>query len=168
MPGPLDITPPVPVVALPSIPFGGSLITRYNGIALAGFGVPAIVAFASALAQTAANASVASYAVPAAADGSFEVSFVLSINSGATFSFQVECAYTDSASNARVQTMGAFTVGGAAVVWTFTNAAGNVEHQGIVTNIRVKAGTTITIRTQAAGTYTAVNYNIEGVIKQVG
>jgi hypothetical protein len=33
--------------------------------------------------------------------------------------------------------------------------------------VRAKAGTTITVRTSAGGTYTTVTYNVEGCIKQI-
>lgn len=133
----------------------------------AGFGVPSVFAVGRATGQTAANSSVAAHTVAATADGTFEISFNLLITTSTTHSFQVECAYTDEGNSARVQTMGAFGVGGAAVSWTFADTGGAIAYQGIVTHIRCKAGTTITIRTSAGGTYTTVVYNIEGVIKQI-
>ena len=49
---------------------------------------------------------------------------------------------------------------------SITNTNGAVPYEGVPFHIRAKAATSITVRTQAAGVYTSVVYNAEGIIKQ--
>jgi hypothetical protein len=146
-----------------------ALWTLVNG-ALKPRNAPAIVAYGRALAQAAANASVATFTV-GSADGSFEVSYNLLVTAtSGTTAFTVECAYTDEASGARVlslDSVGSGSAGGVQYTVSIVNASGTIAYAGRAALIRAKAGTSITIRTQAAGTYTTVTYNIEGLIKQV-
>jgi hypothetical protein len=58
-------------------------------------------------------------------------------------------------------------VAGSAIVTSVANANGAVPYMGITMHLRAKASTTITVRTQAAGTYTTVTYNVEGLIRQI-
>jgi hypothetical protein len=147
--------------------FGG-LIKQVNGINTAGWGVPAIYGAGRATAQNAANASVATYTV-GGSDGSFEVSANVLVTTATTHNFTVECAYTDEGNTARVITMNFMLVGGGTTNFTtaIINTNGAVPYHGIPLHIRAKASTAITIRTQAAGTYTTVVYNVEGVIVQL-
>lgn len=116
------------------------------------------------VAQTAAVASVATYTL-GATDASFEVSMNALITSSTLFNFTCECAYTDEGNTARVLTLSFCNLAGAFVT-AITNAAGAVPYEGVPLHIRCKASTAITLRTQAAGTYTTVTFNVEGVIKQ--
>lgn len=139
--------------------------TSYNGVATAGWGVPAIQASARFTAQVAAKASVATYTV-GAADGSFEVSCNVLVTTSTTHSFGVSVAYTDEGNTARTifldfASSAGFPGGSAAIV----NANGAISYLGTVRLIRAKASTSITIAT--SGTFTTVTYNVEGCIKQV-
>lgn len=126
--------------------------------------VPIIVASGRSTAQIAAVASVAAFTV-GASDGSFEVSANVLVTTATNHSFAIECAYTDEGNTARTITMNLFLVNGTAVL-AVANATGTVPYHGMALSIRAKAATAITIRTQAAGTYTTVVYNVEGFIKQ--
>lgn len=141
-------------------------LATYNNIATTGWGVPAIYGTGRSTAQTAAVASVAAYTV-GAADGSFEVSMNVLVTTSTLHSFNCELAYTDEGNTARVVTLQFSTIAGAFVT-AITNAQGTVPYEGVPLHIRCKASTTITLRTQAAGTYTTVTYNAEGIIKQTG
>ena len=131
------------------------------------YGVPNIVAQARATAQTAVNASVATYTV-GAADGTFEVSANCLVTTSTTHSFSLDVTYTDEGNTARTlilpvaQLAGAFVTGG-----LITNATGAGPYESTVLHIRAKAATAITIRTSAGGTYTTVTYNVDGTIKQI-
>lgn len=138
-------------------------ITKYNGFTTAGIGVPAIAASGRATGQVAANASVATFTV-GAADGSFEVSANVLVTTATTHAFTATCAYTDEGNTARTLTLQFSSLAGAFLT-SITNAAGTVPYEGALLHIRCKAATTITIAT--TGTFTAVVYNVEGVIKQM-
>lgn len=120
-----------------------------------------------ATAQTAAVASVVAFTV-GSSDASFLVSANLLVTTSTTYTFNVECAYTDEGNTARTLLLAFRLVGSTtAVLTSIANGDGAVPRLGLPSHIRCKAGTTITIRTQAAGTYTTVTYNIEGIIQQV-
>lgn len=117
-----------------------------------------------ATAQTAANASVATYTV-GAADSSFLVSANVLVTTSTLHSFTVTCTYTDEGNTSRVLTLQFSNLAGTFLT-AIANAAGAVPYEGVPVCIRCKSGTTITIGS-AAGTYTTVTYNIEGHIQQV-
>jgi hypothetical protein len=127
-------------------------------------GLPGIVARGRATAQTAANASVATFTV-GGADASFEVSANVRPTTATTHSFTVTCAYTDEGNTARTATLTFFLVAGSALVTAVANGAGTVPHHGIPIHIRCKAATTITIAT--TGTFTTVVYNVEACIRKI-
>jgi hypothetical protein len=138
-----------------------------NGKTLSGlYGTPGLLATGRSTAAAAAVASVSTY-TNTAVDGSFEVSANVLVTTATTHAFNVECAYTDEGNTARVLTLSFTLVAGGAFVTSVANGNGAVPYMGIPQTIRVKASTTITIRTQAAGVYTTVAYNVEGFIKQV-
>lgn len=140
-------------------------ITTYNNVVTAGWGVPSIVAQTRVLAQTAAVASIATYTV-GAADGTFEVSGNVNVTTATTHSFQLQVSFTDEANVARV--LGIYLVNNAGGnTFTIVNTNGTGPYAGMPQTIRAKAATVITVLTQAAGTYTTVVYNAEGIIKQV-
>lgn len=162
-----------------SFDIGASGATRPKDLYLAGaarqigsqtttgaLGAVGVVASGRATAQTAANASVSTVTV-GAADASFEVSANVLVTTATTHTFTVECAYTDEGNTARTVTMTFRLVASPTTLTTsIANGNGAVPYNGDTLHIRAKAATTITIRTQAAGTYTTVTYNIEGIIKR--
>lgn len=116
-----------------------------------------------ATAQTAANASVATYTV-GSADGSFIISSNVLVTTSSAENFTVTCAYTDEGNTARTLTLNFQLVGG--VIGTAINFAnGAVPYEGLAVHIRAKASTTITIAT--TGTFTGATYNVEGTIRQI-
>lgn len=120
-----------------------------------------------ATAQVATNASVATVTV-GAADGTFIVSANVLVTTATTHDFDVQCTYTDEGNTARTVTMPLRLVGSTtALVAAVVNANGAVPYIGVPIHIRVKTATAITIRTEAAGTYTTVTYNVEGFIQQI-
>jgi len=119
-----------------------------------------------ATAQNAANASVATYTL-GATDASYKVSMNVLITTSTLFSFTCECAYTDEGNTARVVTLNFTTLAGVISNAALTNAGGAVPYEGVPLHIRCKASTAITLRTQAAGTYTTVTFNAEGFISQI-
>lgn len=143
----------------------GGKIVSYNGITTAGYGVPVVVGRGRATAQTASAGAVATYTV-GASDGSFIVFANVLVTASTTHSFQIQCAYTDEGNTARTLLL-TFELVAASAVSAVVNANGTVPYHGLSHQIRAKAGTTITIQTQAAGTYTSVTYNVEGTIVQV-
>lgn len=140
-------------------------LLKYNNVATAGWGIPVIYGSGRSTAQTGAVASVAAYTLPAS-DGSFEVSMNVLVTTSTLHNFTCELAYTDEGNTARTVTLQFSTLAGAFVT-AITNAQGAVPYEGVPLHIRVKASTTITLRTQAAGTYTTVTYNVEGIIRQL-
>lgn len=141
-----------------------SKITAYNGLATAGNGIPAIVAYGRVTAQAAANASIAAFTP--VADASFEVSANVLVTTATTHSFTLTCAYTDEGNTARTLTLTFGLVAGGVATTSIANATGTVPYHGVPVSIRCKGGTTITIASAAGGTYTTVVYNAEAVIKQ--
>jgi hypothetical protein len=141
--------------------------TKVAGVTAVGLGTPVIVADTRSTGVTnQATASVATFTV-GAADGTFEVSANVLVTTSTTHSFTVECAYTDEGNTARTITLPFRLVGDTTALTSSIAAAATVPYNGVAEQIRAKAATTITIRTQAAGTYTAVVYNVEGLIKQI-
>lgn len=143
-----------------------SKITAYNGVATAGHGVPAIVAYGRVTGQTAAVASIAAFTV-GGSDASFEVSANVLVTTATTHTFTLTCAYTDEGNTARTLTLTFGLVAGGVATTSITNTNGAVPYHGAPVTIRCKAGTTITIASAAGGTYTTVVYNAEGVIRQL-
>lgn len=141
----------------------GGKISTYNNITTAGWGVPAIYGSGRATAQVAANASVATYTV-GAADGSFEVSANVLVTTATTHAFTVTCTYTDEGNTSRTLTL-TFSQLAGTLITSITNAAGTVPYEGVPLHIRCRASTAITIAT--TGTFTAVVYNVEGIIRQL-
>ncbi len=117
-------------------------------------------------AQTAAKAIVKQITV-GAADGSFEVSANVKVTTSGSESFAVLVDYTDESSAAQSQRLVFSGGGGFATTNNIFNMGGTEPYCGIPMRIRAKTGTTITISTEAGGTYTGCTYNIEGSIKQV-
>lgn len=138
-------------------------VTKYNNIATAGWGQPAIYGSGRATAQTAANTSVSTYTV-GVADGSFIVSCNVLVTTSTAHSFTVTCTYTDEGNTSRTVTFNVQQLGGT-LVTSITNITGAGPYEGVPLHIRAKASTAITIKT--AGTFTTVTYNVEGVITQI-
>lgn len=116
-------------------------------------------------AQTGAVASVCALAVPAASDGTYEVSANVLVTIATNHAFAVTIAYTDEGNTARTITVTFWLVGGGATASSVGNATGTVPYHGFPYHIRCKAGTTITVAT--SGTFTTVTYNVEGTIKLI-
>jgi len=149
-------------IAEKTIVNSNGLLTKYNNVTTAGFGVPAICGQGRFTAQTAAKATVATYTV-GAADGSFYVSANVLVTTSTLHNFTVTVSYTDEGNTARTLTLNFSTVGGA-IATAIANAGGAVPYEGIPLHIRAKAATSITIGT--TGTFTTVTYNVEGLISQ--
>lgn len=136
------------------------LVPKYNNVATAGWGIPAIYASGRVTAQVAAAASVATYTV-GAADGSFLVSANVNITAYTVGTFNVNVVYTDETNVSRTLKL------------NFSNAAGTLgialaaagPFEGIPAHIRCKAATSITVTT--SGTFTTLTYNAESVIQQL-
>uniref|UniRef100_A0AAT9J9S1 ORF56 n=1 Tax=Nitrosopumilaceae spindle-shaped virus TaxID=3065433 RepID=A0AAT9J9S1_9VIRU len=139
-------------------------ITQYNSINTKGWGIPAIYGSGRLTGLTGASGTVTSYTV-GPSDGDFEVSFNIHATTSTTYSFSILMNYTDDTSVARTVKM-PFSTPTAAIQNTFTNTNGPIG-DGQSLSIRAKAGTTISIGTDPAGTYTAITYNIDGIIKQI-
>ncbi len=140
-------------------------ISTYNNVATAGQGVPSIYGAGRVTAQTAANATIATYTV-GAADASFIVSGNVNVTTSTAHSFTLTCIYTDETNTSRTLVMNVSQITGT-MVTAITNVTGAGAYEGVPLHIRAKAGTTITLATSAGGTYTTVTYNAEGVIQQV-
>jgi hypothetical protein len=142
--------------------------TTYNNIATAGWGVVAIQADGGSAANSNVRSAAAAAYTVGAADGLFVVSGNILINSGTTFSMSLDCVYTDQGNASRTlvlplaQLAGTFVVTGLA-----TNVTGTGPYESASMTIRCKAGSTITIRPSAGGTYTTVNYDVYANIRQV-
>lgn len=115
------------------------------------------------LGQTAAVASVVAMTV-GASDASFLVSANVLVTTATTHSFTVTVAYTDESNASRTLTL-TFSQLAGTFLTAITNVTGAGPYEGVPLHIRCKAGTTITIAT--TGTFTAVVYNVEGLIRQV-
>jgi hypothetical protein len=136
-------------------------VIAMNGVSLAGYGVPAIVASARVTGQTAANASIATYTV-GASDGTFDVSGIVNVTAATAISGGIYCSYTDETNTSRSAQL-LLTKEDGAVYGAFVTTG--VWHSLQMT-IRAKASTAITVYT-SSGTYTGVTYNAEGLIRQV-
>lgn len=136
--------------------------TTYNNTVTKGFGIPTIVAAARVTAQTAANASIATFTAPAS-DGTYRVSGNVLVTTSTTHSFAIQCTYTDEGNTARTLVLPVVPLTGTFVAAGLIAAAGPFETPAM--HIRVKASTAITILT--AGTFTSVTYNADGLIEQL-
>lgn len=137
----------------------------YQSVTTAGWGVPAIYGSGRVTAQTAANASIATYTV-GASDGTFLVSANVAVTASTTHAFTATCTYTDETNTSRVLTLSFSQLTGTFLT-SITNVQGVGAYEGIPLHIRCKASTSITIATAAGGTYTSVTYNAEGLITQM-
>lgn len=116
-----------------------------------------------ATAQTAANASVFTYTLPAT-DGSFKVSANVLVTTSSAENFSVTCSYTDEGNTARTQTVPFILLAGT-VAGAINFANGAVPYEGAIFRIRCKASTAITIAT--TGTFTGATYNVEAGVTQI-
>lgn len=126
-------------------------------------GVPTVVAYGRATAQSAANASVATYTV-GSADGTFEVSMNFNATAVTVLATTMTCTYTDESNTARTMILPVQQVSGSFIAAGAITATGAWETPAM--HIRCKAATAITLLT-SAGTFTTVTYTVEGVIRQL-
>lgn len=143
---------------------GSGKVSKYNGKATTGWGVPAINGYARVTGKTAAS-TFSTYTV-GAADGSFIVSANVLVTTATLHNFTVTCSYTDEGNTARVLTLQFSNLAGTFLT-AIINTAGTVPYEGVALQIRCKASTAITIASAAGGTYTTVVYNGEGSIVQI-
>lgn len=141
---------------------GGTLYS--NAVGANSKGMPTIQARTRLTAQTAAVASVAAFTV-GAADGSFEVSMNFNATAVTVLATTCTCTYTDESNTARTMIFPVAQLSGSFIAAGAITATGAWETP--VMHIRCKAATVITLLT-SAGTFTAVTYTVEGVIKQIG
>jgi hypothetical protein len=115
------------------------------------------------------NAAVASVCstLVGAADATYEVLMNVLVTTSTTHTFTCQCTYTDEGNTARTVTMPFRLVGDTTAVTSSIAATAAVPYMGVPLLIRCKAATAITLLTQAAGTYTTVVYNVEGLIRKV-
>lgn len=139
--------------------------SKYGNVATAGWGLPAIYGHGHFAGQTALKASVATYTV-GAADGLFLIGAHVDVNTSTAHSFTVTVVYTDPGGTSRTLTLSFTQLGGATPIATITNVTGVGPYEGLMQTIRAKAATAITIAT--AGTFTTVNYDVDGSIIQLG
>lgn len=112
--------------------------------------------------QTAANNSVHTRTV-GSSDAGFEVSANILVTTSSAENFTTTVSYTDEGNTARVLTLNFQTIGGTlGTAINFSNGA--VPYEGLITHLKCKASTVITVKT--TGTFTGCTYNVEGVIKQ--
>lgn len=140
------------------------LVTQYNAVATAGFGVPAIYASGRKTAQTAASGTVCTFTP--AADGTFQIGANVLVTAATLASFTVTCTYTSEDGTAQTLTLTFSQVSGT-LLTTITNATGTGAYEGVPLRIRAQGATAITIQTAAGGTYTTVTYNISASIEQL-
>lgn len=125
-----------------------------------------VVGKGRSVAAVAAVANVASATV-GAADASFTVVMNVLVTTSTTHTFTCECAYTDEGNTARTITLPFRLVGDTTALTASVAATATVPYHGVPVQLRAKAGTVITLRTQAGGTYTTVTFNVEGWILQL-
>jgi hypothetical protein len=138
------------------------LVTSYRGIATAGGGIACVRASGQFNGQIAAVATIATYTP--AVDTTLDITCSALITTSGSENFTLECAYTDAGNTARVMTIPLRILTGANVL-IINNSNGAIPYAGALSRIRVKGGTAVTLRTQAAGTYTGCTYNIGGGIR---
>lgn len=132
------------------------LISSYQNVTTAGWGVGAIYASGRFTAQSAAVATVATYTPTA--DGSFVISANINVTAPAT-GLTATVTYKDENGTTRTDTL-PFTV--AAGTFTTTPTASG-EYLGVSLRIRAQSGTAITVAT----TWASGTYNVESDITQV-
>lgn len=118
------------------------------------------------VAAVAAVASVAALLV-GASDATYEILMNVLVTTSTTHTFTCQCTYTDEGNTARTVTMPFRLVGDTTALTSSIAASAAVPYIGVPLLIRCKAATTITLLTQAAGTYTTVTYNVEGFIRKM-
>lgn len=114
-------------------------------------------------AQSAANASICTYTVPAA-DASFHVSMNMNVSAATAISTTMTCTYTDEQNIARTLILPVTQLSGSFIALGAVTGTGAWETP--ILHIRCKGGSVITLLT-AAGTFTGVTYTAEGLITTV-
>lgn len=115
------------------------------------------------VAQTAAVATLATQTV-GASDASFKISANVLVTTSSAESFTVRVVYTDEANTSRTLTL-LFNLPAGTTIAGVQSAQGAIPYAGLVSRIRAKASTTITIST--SGTFTGCTYNVEGTIETI-
>lgn len=139
-------------------------IAIYNNVATVAWGNPAIYGSGRLTGQTAA-ATLATYTV-GGSDGSFLISANVLVTTRTTYSFTVNCNYTDEANTSRSVQMSYISNTGT-VSSTITSTSFDTLFNFLTMRIRAKAGTAITLVTVGGGGFTSVVYNAEADIAQV-
>lgn len=117
-----------------------------------------IVSLASRKTGVTGATSFTAYSV-GAVDTTFMVSFNVNITTATSFTFHVQCAYTDETGTPRTLILPYTPISGVPSSTSMTDGDGAVPYHGSALQIRAKASTTITIST--VGTFTTVVYNFE-------
>lgn len=140
-------------------------ISDVAGITTVGTGgFPILVANQRVTARTAAHNMTAYTNI--SGDTTVLVTVNLNVTASTTHAFNCEIAYTDETNTARTLTV-PFTLLDGTTATSIANANGAVPYVSHPLHLRCKSATTITVRTQAAGTYTSVTYNYEYFIEQI-
>lgn len=142
---------------------GSHLQGRVNGTTaqLDNTNAPVIQGSGRQTGQTAADASVTTYTLPAA-DHSFIVSANVNVTAFTAGAINATVTYTDETNTSRTETLNFSALGG--TIGIAIGAAG--AFSGVPSHIRCKASTTITVATTVPISFTGT-YNVEGVITQV-
>jgi len=126
-----------------------NIISKYNGITTAGFGVPIIVAEGDSIGNTGTITSVCAYTV-GASNGVFKVGGDIDVTAFTSGAINLQVTYTDWNSGAQTITID-------------ISALAVADTPGNEVTIMAKASTSITIKT--TGTFTAT-YNVAATIVQ--
>lgn len=141
-----------------------SSIKQVGGVTTTGTtGVSATVASANATAQSAANASVATFTV-GAADADFEVGGQVNVTVVTTLATSMFCSYTDVSNTPRTMILPVQQLTGSFIAAGAITGLGSWESPRM--HIRAKAATAITCGT-SAGTFTGVTYSASFVITEL-
>lgn len=142
----------------------GAKISSYNGIATAGWGIPAIQNATRVTAQSAAG-TIGAYTV-GAADGSFRVSANMNVTASTALTTTITCTYTDESNTSRTMVLPVAPLSGTFATAGAITGAGASVWETPAMHIRCKASTAITIAT-TAGTFTGVTFTAECNIQQI-
>jgi hypothetical protein len=150
------------VIAL-EVAAGG--IDRYNNIATAGTGVPAIYGSYSTTGNTGAVSNAINF-TPQGVASRYRLSWSIDVTTATSHNFHLVGTWKDASGIARSQTLGGSDpAGNALVAGAITNAIGAGVYYGSVVFSIDNSATAITIST--AGTFTTTVYNFDAILQQL-
>ena len=142
------------------------IFTRYNNVATAGLGVPAIYASYTSASLTAAVTNAVNYTPPATA-GTYRLSIIVDVSTATTHSFTANLAYKNAAGTAITESCDFILQTLATGTVTKDVAAANGVKRYVANEVFAIDNSATAITLSTVGTFTTVTYRMAAILEQL-